>query len=76
MTHVLGFRFAPRVRDLGDKRIYNHRKARLLPGVSTTNRWDGEDDLYGKRKPLLNMGWRALSCQKYPIPACGSCRLT
>jgi len=33
MTHLLGFRFAPRIRDLGDKRIYSFEKPTTYPGL-------------------------------------------
>lgn len=34
MTHLLGFRFAPRIRDLGDKRIYSIEKPETYPGLA------------------------------------------
>ena len=33
MTHLLGFRFAPRIRDLGDKRLYSFEKPETYPGL-------------------------------------------
>ncbi len=33
MTHLLGFRFAPRIRDLGEKRIYSMDKTDIYPGL-------------------------------------------
>ena len=48
MTHLLSFRFAPRIRDLGDKRIYSFEKpetypalAPLLGGSSTSSKLKG-----------------------------------
>ena len=35
MTHLLGFRFAPRIRDLGDKRIYSFEKPGTYPGLES-----------------------------------------
>ncbi len=34
MTHALGFRFAPRIRDLGDKRIYTIEKPGCYPELA------------------------------------------
>jgi TnpA family transposase len=34
MTHLLGFRFAPRIRDLGDKRIYSFEKPETYPALA------------------------------------------
>ena len=34
MTHLLGFRFAPRIRDLGDKRIYSIEKPETYPALA------------------------------------------
>lgn len=34
LTHLLGFRFAPRIRDLADKRLYIHGDAKLYPLLS------------------------------------------
>lgn len=34
MCHLLGFRFAPRIRDLGDKRLYSIEKATEYPGLA------------------------------------------
>lgn len=33
--HLLGFKFAPRIRDLNDKRIYLPNKAKSYPGLSS-----------------------------------------
>lgn len=32
--HLLGFRFAPRIRDLTDKRLYIHGNTKLYPTLS------------------------------------------
>jgi TnpA family transposase len=34
MTHLLGFRFAPRIRDLGDKRLYTIEKPACYPELT------------------------------------------
>lgn len=34
MCHLLGFRFAPRIRDLGDKRLYSIEKTTEYPGLA------------------------------------------
>lgn len=34
MTHLLGFRFAPRIRDLGDKRLYSFEKPERYPALA------------------------------------------
>jgi TnpA family transposase len=34
LMHLLGFRFAPRIRDLSDKRLYIHREAKQFPTLS------------------------------------------
>ncbi len=34
MTHLLGFRFAPRIRDLGDKRLYTIEKPACYPELA------------------------------------------
>ncbi len=34
MTHLLGFRFAPRIRDLGDKRLYTIKKPTCYPQLA------------------------------------------
>ncbi len=34
MTHLLGFRFAPRIRDLGDKRLYTIEKPTCYPELA------------------------------------------
>src|SRR6266568_2351269 len=35
MAHLLGFRFAPRIRDLGDKRLYSFEKPAAYPGLES-----------------------------------------
>src|SRR5947209_15430661 len=35
MAHLLGFRFAPRIRDLGDKRLYSFEKPSAYPGLES-----------------------------------------
>src|SRR5260221_8524051 len=35
MAHLLGFRFAPRIRDLGDKRLYSFEKPATYPGLES-----------------------------------------
>ena len=35
LMHLLGFRFAPRIRDLADKRLYIHGDAKQYPTLST-----------------------------------------
>jgi len=35
LMHLLGFKFAPRIRDLNDKRIYLPNKAKSYPGLSS-----------------------------------------
>lgn len=34
MTHLLGFRFAPRIRDLGNKRLYSFEKPETYPALA------------------------------------------
>jgi TnpA family transposase len=35
MTHLLGFRFAPRIRDLGNNRIYSFEKPETYQGLES-----------------------------------------
>ena len=39
LMHLLGFRFAPRICDLADKRLYIHGDAKLYPLLGRPDRW-------------------------------------
>ena len=60
LTHLLGFRFAPRLRDISDSKLFFHRKAQLFPeSGEAARRADQHKDYSSKLRR------RAAACALY-----------